>query len=247
MCERRQRLSSNCPICDEKNEDTNHILRCSDPKVKSLRNDLLKEMKCWMNSIDTHPDIIAFVISGLSSWLSSANDFHLDVTVDHDMLLAFKIQINLGWESFLLGMVAKQIIQQQQSYYSSIQSRKTGTRWGIRLIGKLWLFIQQLWIHRNNILHETTSIDMLSGKEQLSEAISSEYIQGLQDLPHVYASYFLIPLHLLLMKPIKFQKQWFLIIRSGRESNTIIPPTDNFSTDTALRNWVGLSPSISSS
>ena len=111
MCERRQRISSNCPICDGENEDTNHILRCSDPKVQSLRNILLKEMKCWMNSIDTHPDIITFVVSGLSSWLSSENDFNLDATVERDMLLAFKTQIKLGWDSFLLGMIAKQIIQ----------------------------------------------------------------------------------------------------------------------------------------
>ena len=90
MCERRQRLSSNCPICDEKNEDTTHILKCKDPKVQSLRVDLLKELKYLMNSIDTHPDIITFIISGLSSWLSSSNKFHLDATIEHDMLLAFK-------------------------------------------------------------------------------------------------------------------------------------------------------------
>ena len=145
-------------------------------------------MKCWMNSIDTHPDIITFIISGLSSWLSSSNDFHLDVTVERDMLLSFRSQLRLRWEYILLRLITKKMIHQQQLHYSSIQSRKLGTRWGIRLTGKLWLIIQQLWIYRNNVLHNTSSIDILSGKEQLSTAISSEYKQGLKDLPHVYAS-----------------------------------------------------------
>ena len=128
MCERRQSLLQ-LPYMWWTNEDTTHILKCKDPKVQSLRVDLLKEMKCWMNSIDTHPDIITFIISGLSSWLSSSNDVHLDVTIEHDILLAFRSQLSLGWESLLLGLIAKKVIHQQQLHYSSIQSRKLGKRW----------------------------------------------------------------------------------------------------------------------
>ena len=122
------------------------------------------------------------------------------------MFSVFRSQLSLGFESLLHGLIVNKLIHHQQIYYSSMESRKLSTRWGIRLTGKLWIIIQQLWIHRNNVLYNTPSIDILSGKENLSTTISSEYALGFKYPPNVYASYFLIPLHLLLIKPVMFQK-----------------------------------------
>ena len=240
MQERKQRIHYNCPICGCEKEDTTHILQCQDEKVKLLRDNLLKELQCWLNSIDTHPDITSFVISGLSSWLSSSTDVIINDTLEPSITAAFRSQLNLGWVPLLHGLISRDLIHLQQQYYTSIHSRKLGTRWGIRLIGKLWSFIHQLWIHRNSVLHNTPSIDVISGKEHLIASITSEHEMGIDNLPYVYASYFLLPLQILLSKPVKFQKQWFLIVRSGREASTINPPADQFSNDPSLRRWVGL-------
>ena len=96
-------------------------------------------------------------------------------------------------------------------------------------------------MHRNNCLHETEMINSLSGKDILKISIIHEHALGIKDLPSVYKSYF-SSLSKLQEKTIKHQKQWFLVIRSGQESCLTFSHYDKFSTDPALRSWVGLSP-----
>ena len=91
-------------------------------------------------------------------------------------------------------------------------------------------------------MHETEAIDLLSGVGQLTVAVINEYEQGLGELPSVYTPYFVSPLAFILQKPTAYLKQWFLIIRSGRETCSLELPTDLFSTDPALRSWTGLQP-----
>ena len=118
---------------------------------------------------------------------------------------------------------------------------KSGTRWGVQLVAKLWNIIYQLWMHRNNCLRVTEMINTLSSKDILKTAIIHEYALGIKYLPSVYKSYF-PSLSKNLKKSTKHQKQWFVAIRSGRESCLIFSHYDTFSTDPALRSWVGLSP-----
>ena len=137
-------------------------------------------------------------------------------------------------------MIASPLITSQQRYYSSASSRKTGVRWGIQLVNKLWNIIHQLWIHRNKSMYETEAINQNSGKDQLTQAIVHEYALGLKDLPPVYTTYF-TSLSSLQSKSITYQKQWFLVIRSGRESCNTFQHYDNFSTEPSLRSWICLS------
>ena len=74
------------------------------------------------------------------------------------------------------------------------------------------------------------------------EAVFLEHLQGLDNLPHVYAPYFLIPLENLLKKPITQLKQWFLVVRTGRESVVTENYTDVFASDPSLRKWINLTP-----
>ena len=94
----------------------------------------------------------------------------------------------------------------------------------------------------NAALHESEAIDRVHGIDLLDTAITSEFHRGLTDLPTVYAPYFIHSLPLLLSKPSRYKKQWFLIIRSARESSTSYLPPDHFSTTASLRKWIGLTP-----
>ena len=96
-------------------------------------------------------------------------------------------------------------------------------------------------MHRNNCLHETETVNKLCGKNQLRSSITHECDMGVKDLPSVYSAYF-SSLPGLLSKSTRQQKQWFLVIRSGREACLGFIHYDNFSADPALRTWVGLSP-----
>lgn len=107
---------------------------------------------------------------------------------------------------------------------------------------KLWNITQQLWLHRNDVLHNTEALNMLSGLTTLKLIIATEYNAGSSNLPGVYSTYFHLPLQQLLKKSPNYLKQWFLIIRSARESCAISTRLDEFSSNGPLRTWVGLSP-----
>ena len=49
-----------------------------------------------------------------------SEDLNLDTTAERDMVAAFRTQLKLGWESLLHGLIAKELIKQQQQYYSSM-------------------------------------------------------------------------------------------------------------------------------
>ena len=89
-------------------------------------------------------------------------------------------------------------------------------------------------MNRNNSLHETEFIEKISGIDQLKTAIILEHALGIQNLPQVYNPYFSSLLSIL-QKSTKYQKQWFLVIRSARESNVSFRHYDNFSTNASLR------------
>ena len=241
MVQRKKRLTSNCPLCNIPEEDTIHVLQCPSPSSILQRNSLMEELECWLKGKDTHPDITTFIISGLTKWFNGSNHILSESIPDQTLLIAFQTQLKLGWEAFLYGLIASPIISCQQEYYKSIASWKTGMRWGIQLVDKLWNIIYQLWTHRNNCLHETEALNQNSGIDQLKLAIVHEHALGLLDLPTVYRPYF-TSLPTLLSKATKHQKQWFLVIRAGRESCSTFQHYDNFSTEASLRSWIGLAP-----
>ena len=243
MVQRKQRISSCCPRCVHPEENTSHVLLCQGEGIIEHRQSSLEELYIWMKSVHTQPDIAYFIFKGLQSWLSSGSIiFNLDDTIDPSIFTACKYQLLVGWEAMLHGFISQRLVTCQQDHYSEMSSRKLGTRWGVQLIKRLWSLIHLHWTHRNSILHETEAIDLLSGVGQLTVAVINEYEQGLGELPSIYTNYFVSPLAFILQKPTAYLKQWFLVIRSGRESCSIELPTDQFSTDPALRSWIGLQP-----
>ena len=136
------------------------------------------ELKCWLVSKDTQSNIVSFIISGLTSWFSNTAFTLEHGSLDISTLVAFQTQLLIGWDTFLFGIVADQLIHCQQLHYKSSNSRKLGTRWGVQLVSKLWNIIYQLWMHRNNCLHETDIINILCGKELLKKWYHSRTCAG---------------------------------------------------------------------
>ena len=150
--------------------------------------------------------------------------------------------MTLGWESLLLGLIVSPIVVTQQKYYTDLGVRKLGTRWACNLIQKLWHIVHHIWLHRNSILHNTSSIDRLNGMHILDSAISQEYLTDFHTLPPVYHPYFQITCSSLLSKSATYKKRWFLVIRTAREAQCGYLPIDAFSTTVSLRQWIGLLP-----
>ncbi len=57
-----------------------------------------------------------------------------------------------------LPWLAREWTKAQQAYYKISKSLRSGRRWTIELIKKLWDVTRDLWEHRNNILHKTQNV-----------------------------------------------------------------------------------------
>jgi len=239
---RKKRVHDNCPRCNAPHEHLVHILTCPHPEVRTITADLLVELEAWLTQEDTYPSLTPILVASIRSWL-------LDPYEDEPNFLwpsphlrkAIIAQQQLGWYAFLMGFIATPIVSLQNSYYKKIDSKKKGTTWATRLIMKCWNLVYHLWTHCNSVLHETQALDALSGVNTLRNWIIAEYALGQGSLHRVYSRYFSVRLETLLQKHTDQLKQWFLVIRSGREA-IHVSTTDPFTTNASLRNWIGLPP-----
>ena len=104
----------------------------------------------------------------------------------------------------------------------------SSTRWASNLSIKLWNIVHQLWKHINDALHNSESMPLLSGLDQLKVSITTEIEVRLATLPTVCSLYFKISLARLLRKSPVYMKRWFLVIRSGRKSLAVRVDMDIF-------------------
>lgn len=107
-----------------------------------------------------------------------------------------------GWASFEWSIA-------QQEYYKLIGSLKSGKRWMIALIKKLWLIAWDMWEHRNGILHEKENTQVMTQERHLNNKVAKLYSDAIQFLSLSEDSYMLsIPISQLLQKPILYIKTW---------------------------------------
>ena len=210
------------------------------------RSSLLSKLIEWLKNAQTHPQIVNFVTLGLSQWFSdhlhqwdSSSDIFSSC---NEINSALTSQLQIGWYYFLCGFLSSDLVNLQSTYFHSINSTQSSLRWSANFIKQLWLFLHELWIARNESLHQSESIHKLTRIILLKNSISSEYALGLDRLPTNYSSYFHLPLQTLLNKSSSFLKRWFLVVRSGRECQPTFHSSDIFSINGPIRQWVKLKP-----
>ncbi len=212
-------------------------------EASTMRETLLQDLKLWLITSKTDPDIIRFLLTGLRSWfLNPFGDEPLHNTPDHTTFQALTAQLELGWFSLLCGYLSSELINTQHQYFSSISSRRHGSNWASQLSHKLWTLSFSIWKFRNSALHDTDTIHQVQGLEVLRQAITNECILGQSDLPRPYAPFFYLPAPSLLRKSTQYLKRWFATVRSGHEQHQRNFTADEFTHNEVLRTWIGLSP-----
>ena len=244
MCLRKKQLTSYCPRCHQTDEHLVHVLICPSQESVALRHTLLQQLVDWLKSNQTHPRIVLFLKLGLSTWFTDQTyQWHGNSHLFSDcpkINSALQTQLNIGWYHLLCGFITNDLIDLQQCFFTDIGSLKSSTRWGINLTKQLWNIVHQMWLQRNDALHKEDSIQNMTRLIILKSSISQEHNQGLQDLPHIYSSYFHIPLPSLLKRSQNYLKRWFLIIRSAREAHGNTTITDAFTCNGPMRKWIKL-------
>jgi hypothetical protein len=194
-----------CPRCGQ-TEDASHILICKGENSQQIWDTSLQLLSVWMASVQTDPDIIDTLIDHLLLWRQGKTT---TPEGQESILHALDIQNDLGWHSILEGWLALEWDIVQQEYYTSIRSRRTGFRWLVLLIRKLWQIAWDLWTHRNTILHKTTNIHDTSTLAQTDMEIRRLFTRAGHILPIGKDRYLVRSnVHSLLWKPLIYKKAW---------------------------------------
>ena len=140
MKRRKQRLHAHYPRCGDDDEHLLHVLVCSAASAVDFRKPLLADFETWLLNEDTQPDVAEYLLTCLSSWFEDPFGAEPAIlcTIPSIRQAASLQSQEFGWYAFLCGFIAEPLVTCQQAYYSSIQSRRHGERWAIRLIHWCW-------------------------------------------------------------------------------------------------------------
>lgn len=194
----------------------------------------LQQFQAYLVKLHTNPDIIHFLITGLTSFKKhpSGQDTHGDTQWERD-------QTRIGWFNLFSGFLSRKLVAHQQAHFKLLRNRNSGKIWASMVIQQLWMFLLNMWTNRNEVLHRKESINSMSGGLLLDIEVEREHDIGCNDLPPVVHKWFRITKTQLLDSSTEYKKGWLLIVKSVKEAMQV---TDYsiFTSSCALRRWVGL-------
>jgi hypothetical protein len=175
----------------------------------------------WLSTKETDPDIKHAIVSYLKTWKNGQpraipNPFPLQDTLHQQSVI--------GWWRFFEGWLVREWTNAQQAYYKIAESLRSGRRWTIELIKKLWNMAWGLWEHRNSILHKARNVVSDMASRLLNRQVSLAYndLQSLL-LPAHDRHLLSLKLHRLLKKDSMYKEVWLrnaqAILGSGQRQN----------------------------
>jgi hypothetical protein len=173
----KQRDTDACPRCGQP-EDESHVWKSQNQEACKVWQPSLQELEQWMIKANTAPQLREELLNYLSNW---RNDSTLSPYI---LAPPFASQQECKWQSMIEGWARRSWVEGQHNYCSTIGSLRTGCRWLIEIIKKLWKVAWDQWEHRNVILHEQDNLVRDLEDEALNRKLSSTYQECRYLLPN---------------------------------------------------------------
>lgn len=138
---------TNCPNCDMPDEDSRHLLHCTDAGRYALYRSEVDKVVSWLQQHHTDPEL-AGVISAYLHGRGNTTLCSLPRLSPEIQAFAFSQDL-IGWENFMLGMISQQIRRVQYAHLLTTSSMLTVDDWMKQLIGQLLHIVHGQWIYRN--------------------------------------------------------------------------------------------------
>ncbi len=202
-----------CPRCGCP-EDSSHVWQCQETSAIVTWEDSISSLHTWMMAQKTQPGLCNAICSQLLSWKtqipppSNSSNFL-------GLAAAITDQEAIGWQALLEGRLSMEWSGVQQRYYDWLGSRKTGRRWVVMLIRKLWQVAWDQWEHRNGFVHDQPSTTLPAQTRRA--AIRQQHGRGPGTLPPTDAIHFQISLQSLLDANLHVQTAWLANVEAARQ------------------------------
>ena len=205
-----------CPFCKNDNENTHHILKCLHEEATKINHDALWVWTESMIKIKTCPRAVRAIRDELYAWRNNTSLPTLDNT-NETLTKAILSQRQIGWKSFIEGLLTLEWKQYQKEYFEETESLQSHNLWVSKAIRIGWKYLTTIWNGRNTQLHQIDHILDMEGRKEMIKAIHDEYNIGLGRLPAYGFSYmFKSPAGELAKSSMEKIKHWLSIIKQGR-------------------------------
>ena len=132
-------------------------------------------------------------------------------------------QDRLGWDSLIEGRLSYEWGEVQQRYLTYIGSRRTGKRWLVAVIKKLWTIAWNFWQDRNEI-----NVDKRTRRQrkELEERVQQEFTNGYATLVYTDRSLFSrFPMEVRISQSTQTLSSWLLRVAMARERSSQLTVT----------------------
>jgi hypothetical protein len=214
MVQWRMRGTAECPRCGQE-EDCRHVWTCHSPDARWIRMQHFAKLDTWMENQETQPDLRREMINGLQAWsVGMGRTTHVRTPLHIRHLL--EEQDTIGWTNMVEGCMAMGWTEAQELYLRMIGSKRSGLRWMVAIISKLWDIAWDLWEQRNGFLHDSAYREILHGMANVDAEIRYQFQQGSKNLPRRTQYLFEGDVEELLQTSIRSRQQWLVNVLAAR-------------------------------
>jgi hypothetical protein len=192
------------------------VWTCHAPDARWLWSQHIFKLDTWLEQQETHPDIRRELINGLKAW-STGTPRHTFYRTPTHIRQTLVHQDAIGWTNLLEGCIATGWMEAQSAYYRMISSRRTGLRWTVAIITKLWDVAWDLWEQRNGFLHDSANQEILHNMAVIDAEIRFQFRQGAAHLSRRAQYLFEGNVDTLLGTSIRHRKKWLASVTAARE------------------------------
>jgi len=227
-----------CPRCRCTSEDKQHIIRCPQEAEKALWYKALQDLKAWMTTELSDPQIIQDILNGLQAWYNNT-DSPKETSAAHQ-------QSRLGWEAFLDGCLCLEWRAQQDAYWAQWRCRKSSKWWTTELIKKIWTILWDQWDHHNEALHNDTNNQEVILESKINSQVRDLFCSSPQAVPHDAMTLFKGTLDKLLRHSMQYKEQWAASVAVAAQCKKQHDYGAYLSKQRGMRRWLGLEPTSNS-
>ena len=180
---RQEQDTHTCPVCNEPNEDRNHMLACKAPSAVENRKKNLNSLAKELKDLNTSPAIAKAIIGCYNhthnGTTPSVREYgHVDFGGEITLRSIIEDQASIGWTNILCGQWGVKWKEAQRRHYLLMNKKKSARLWIIAILKKLILIRNNLWQFRNTAKHSPTGITVTASHYSLNYRISEEIILG---------------------------------------------------------------------
>jgi hypothetical protein len=204
----RQWDTDQCPRCGDF-EDAQHVWICKAAGANDIWSKAIDSIELTLRKLNMEPTLRHTLLLYLKGWHSGETIRYLPPRALEE---ALQEQNSIGWNRFFEGWLSPKWELVQQRHYARTKSNKSGRRWVIALIQKLWDVAWDLWEHRNEVLHEKENLVTWSMGIHLNHRVSRVFTDLCSRPLRANDSHLVrLPLYKLLEHNVSYKTQWLFV------------------------------------